>query len=504
MVMAPVSSASAAPQAASTGQTVASSGARVAPVPVAAGVSGVSTGAPAVASGAPTMGAPQNISTQALLTLLQTLGKPLPGTVAQAPQGAAGGNAGPGTTSLPLTLTVPQSATSTAGGTVSTSLPLPAGSSAPPAGTPVTVQAEGNASAPRIGVMVTGAAPTSAESLRADATRQSSLAPLLADVAKLTGSHTAAQPGAAKSLDAALGRLLGFSLDADAPLDASTLRSAIEGARSGTLSGSAATQGSSPQTPMQSALGALARALGMALPAVPDGNAQAQPQGKQLAPQQTPQPGAQQQGLPQGESATRPLAPPLPDGAQPSRLLAHPLAPDAPDLSDPAVLQALKGKTEAALSRLNLLQATDQTATRAGDSGPSLRWDVPFLIGQEAAVLGVVIDQDDGSETGADEPLKSWRFRFAFESQALGGVEGLVALHTQTLKTDANPHLDIAVWASEPNVLARLDATRADLVKRLQTEGLQIDSLTIAPTDDLPKPDLVPDYEQTHRVDLSS
>lgn len=500
--MAPVSSASAAQKAASTGQTVASAGARVAPVPSAAGVSGVSAGGAAVALGAPTAGVPQQISTQALMTLLQTLGKPLSGSVAQAPQGGPGTSPGTGggSTNLPLTLTVPQSA-ATAGGTISTSLPLPAGSAAPPAGTPLMVQAEGSTSAPRIVVTVTGTAPTSPDSLRADAARQSSLAPLLADVAKLAGQQVTGQPGVSKNLDAALGRILGFSLDADVPLDANTLRSAIEGARTGPLPGSTAPPAAASQPPMQSALGALARALGMALPVVLDGITQAQPQATQQASQQ----GGQQQGSAQSEAAARPVAPPLPDGAQPSRLLAHPLASDAPDLTDPAVLQALKGKAEAALSRLNLLQAGDQTTTaRAGEAGPSLRWDVPFLIGQEAAVLGVMIDQDDGTDANSDERLKSWRFRFAFESQVLGGVEGLVALHNQTVKPDADPHLDIAVWASEPSILARLEATRADLVKRLQTEGLQIDSLTIAPTDDLPKPDVVPDHEQTHRVDLSS
>ncbi|MEQ8655733.1 MAG: hypothetical protein RIC24_00295 [Hyphomicrobiales bacterium] len=501
MVMVPVSSASAAQKAASTGQTVASAGARVAPVPGAAGVSGATAGGAAVVLGAPTAGLPQQITTQALMTLLQTLGKPLSGSVAQAPQGAPGAPAGGGSTNLSVTLTVPQSATSTAGGTISTSLPLPTGSAAPPAGTPVTVQAEGSPNAPRIAVTVTGAAPTSPDSLRADAARQSSLAPLLADVAKLAGQPTTGSPAATKNLDAALGRILGFSLDADMPLDANTLRSAIEGARTGPLTGSNAPQSTASQTPMQSALGALARALGMVLPAVPEGNAQAQTQGTQQASQQ----GAQQLGSPKGDTAgARPTPPPLPDGAQPSRLLAHPLSSDAPDLTDPAVLQTLKGKAEAALSRLNLLQAGDQTAARAGEAGSSLRWDVPFLIGQEAAVLGVVIDQDDASDARDDERLKSWRFRFAFESQVLGGVEGLVALHSQTIKPEADPHLDIAVWASEPSVRARLEATRYDLVKRLQTEGLQIDSLTIAPTDDLPKPNVVPDHEQTHRVDLFS
>jgi hypothetical protein len=506
MMMAPLTSTSPAPQAAPSGQSVASAAARVTPVAQSSALAGLVAGASTGGTGVPTTAQPQQISAQALLTLIQTLGKPLSGTVGQPTPvsggsgGSSAGGGGGSQSSLPLTLALPQGTTGSPASTVQTSLPLPAGTTPPPSGTPVLVQAEGEANAPRLGVTVSGAAQTSPSTLRADAARQSSFAPLLADVAKLTR-----QPSLPTGLDAALGRIMGFALDADAPIDSTTLKSVVEGASSGLTTPTAASTGSPQpaQTPMQTALGALVRALGLAMPEG-DGKPAPQTSQGQPSPSNTPAQQANTSAITKpggGQSAT---PPPLPNGAQPSRLLAHPLPLDAPDLTDPAVLQTLKGKTEAVLSRLNLLQAgSDTTNQRVGDTGPALRWDVPLLIGQEAAVLGVAIDRDGGSENDHDDRFISWRFRFAFESQALGGVEGLVALHQTPAKTDADPHLDIAVWAHEPNVLARLDSSRVALVERLQALGLVIDSLTLAPADDMPG-DPSPSENVQHRVDVSS
>jgi hypothetical protein len=499
MMMAPLSSTSPASQAAPSGQSVASAASRVAPVAQSSALAGLVAGASTAGTAAPTAAQPQQISAQALLTLLQTLGKPLSGSVGQ-PAPGSGGGGGSLQSSLPLTLTLPQGTTGSPASTVQTSLPLPAGTTPPPSGTPVLVQAEGEANAPRLGVTVAGAAQTSPSTMRADAARQSSFAPLLADVAKLTG-----QPSLPKGLDAVLGRIMGFALDADAPIESSTLKNVVEGARSG-LTPSTATSTGNPQpaqTPMQTALGALVRALGLAMP---DGDGPPTPQASQApsSSSSTPGPQANTNAIAKPGGGQPATPPPLPNGAQPSRLLAHPLPLDAPDLTDPAVLQTLKGKAEATLSRLNLLQAGgDTTNQRVGDTGPALRWDVPLLIGQEAAVLGVAIDRDGGSENDRDDRLTSWRFRFAFESQALGGVEGLVALHQTPVKADADPHLDIAVWAHEPSVLARLDSSRVALVERLQALGLVIDSLTLAPADDMPG-DPAPSENVQHRVDVSS
>lgn len=589
MSMAPVSTTSSAQPGGSAGQTVASTGPRVAPIAAAQTGNAVTSGGAGVVATPTTQagGLAQQISAQALLTLLQTLGKPLSGAV------QSGGSSG----SLQLQLTMPQLATaqghgaqgsgtqgagapgagvptvsgqattgqatsvqiaggpaqgapttggqtvagqasaspaignlaSVASGTggqtapkqISTSLPLPQGANSPAPGTPVQVQAEGAGTAVRIRVTVTGHAPVSPDSLRSDAARQASLAPLMGDVAKLAG-----QSSASKGIAAAIERLMGFTLDADAPLNAQNLRAAVEGARGGTtISGKPAAPTQSSPTPanmmqstanapsaaspdrpspptqplvlsqtllpisssgvpaantMQTAIGALIRALGLAQP---DAGAQGKTADGQAVAQ------------PSGKSAPPPQAADM----RPSKLPAALLPADTPDMGDPAQMQVLKGKAEAALSRLNLLQAQDLGPTqRGGDSLPALRWDVPLLIGQEAALLGVAIDRDGEHGSEKDGKAQTWRFRFAFESRALGGVEGVVALH----QPGDNQHVDVAVWAGEPPVLARLEARRMALVERLQALGVTVDSLTLGSTDDLPEP--AAEQLQQHRVDVSS
>ena len=501
--MAPVSSAATAPASTgSTGPSVASAAPRLTPAQPTAPVAGRSTGAnmAALLSAASPGGQtnlPQNVSAQALLTLLQALGKPLAGTVGRMTQGltqtgGASGTPAPGSAGgMPVTVTMPQVASMGAAGApvqISTVLPLPAGTSAPPAGTPILLEAEGSAQVPRLAVTVTDSAPISQQSLRSDAARQSSLAPLLADIAKLIG-----QPSLPRGVDAALGRILGLTLDADAPLDGAKLKAVVEGGRGG-MPMPASSTGGQPQPSMQTALGALIRALGLSLPKgeQPQPPAQSVSQaGGQTAPGQQ----AQAQGK----------ALPLPVGAQPSRLLAHALPDQMPDLSDPATIQALKTKAESALSRLNLLQAGDMAgSTRGSEAMTGLRWDIPLLIGQEAALLGVMIEGDGGSDRERERRERNWRFRFAFESQSLGDVEGLVALHGSAEQQGEDPHLDIAVWASEPTIRARLDAMRGDLIARLKAAGMQIDSLTIAALDSLPDVHPTPDHDVLHRVDVSS
>jgi hypothetical protein len=93
MMMAPLSSTSPAPQAAPSGQSVASAAARVAPVAQSSALAGLVAGASTGGTGVPTTAQPQQISAQALLTLIQTLGKPLSGTVGQ-PAPVSGGSGG--------------------------------------------------------------------------------------------------------------------------------------------------------------------------------------------------------------------------------------------------------------------------------------------------------------------------------------------------------------------------------------------------------------------------
>lgn len=489
MAVAPLSSVQTA------GPNTAQAGPRVAPVSTAAPVA-QGGGQPAANAAAGSQQTAQQaaalvkqVTTQALLTLMQNLGKPLSGTT-------TGTTAAPSTTSGP-TLNL-QVQLPSAGGqpaqTLATGLSLPKGSAVPLPGTPVSLSAETTANGPRIAVAVQGTAAPSPESLRADAVRQGSLAPLMADVAKLSGQPGTSQPGVSKAVDVAIGKLMGFSLDGE--MTGANLRTAIDGARgmpqSATLPQSAplptGIQGGA-QGGVQGALGALIRALGLAMP---------------HAAVQLDKGTAQAQAQPTGEQ--KPGAPNLPaDAKQATKAPALPLPLDAPDMADPAQLQALRTKAEAALSRLNLLQSRMQDSgaqAARGEGPPAVRWDVPLMIGQEAALLGVAIERD-GSATGLDQDRHlHWRFRFAFQSSKHGEVEGMVALQ-QSVESEGS-HIDVAVWAQKPGVLAMLEATRSELVTTLETLGIHTNSLTIAPVEEAPHQEVNAADRSRHLVDVQS
>ncbi|GAB5509443.1 MAG: hypothetical protein Rhims3KO_08440 [Hyphomicrobiales bacterium] len=479
------------PSVVTKGPNTAQAGPRVAPVTGAAPIAqgGGQAGAQAAQGTQPTAqqaaAAVKQVTTQALLTLMQSLGKPLSGTTTGTTSPLPNAS-GP---TLNVQVQMPNAGGQTANGalgqTIAANLPLPKGSPVPLPGTPVLLTAEATASGPRLAVSVQGAAPPSPENLRMDAVRQGSLAPLMADIAKLSG-----QPGANKAVDAAIGKLMGFAIDSD--VAGSTLRNAVDGARSlPQMAGQPTSTG--PQAGVQSALGALIRALGIAIP-----DAQA----KTLA--HTNQGKAQPQ-LPQ-TADQKPVVPNLPsDTRQPTKAVAQTVPADAPDLADPTQLQALRTKAEAALSRLNLLQSRMQensTQPARGEGPPAVRWDVPLMIGQEAALLGVAIERDGNAPGSGQDRHLHWRFRFAFQSALHGEVEGMVALHQSV--EDEGSQVDVAVWVQKPGVLAMLEATRPDLVAKLEALGINTISLTIAPIENAPNPEVRATDTSRHLVDVRS
>lgn len=441
----------------------------------------------------------KQVTSQALLTLMQSLGKPLSGTTT--------GTTPPSSTSAGPTLNVqvqvPISGAQTAqtaqtAQNLATSLPLPKGSAVPLPGTPISLSAETTASGPRLAVTIQGSAAPSPESLRVDAARQGSLTPLMADIAKLSGQPATGQPSISKVADAAIGKLMGFSIDGE--VTGNALRNAVDGGRgvapSATMPSMAGLAGggvqglpTGAQPGVQSALGALIRALGLSMT---EGSAKSEP-GSLPSPQINGQkPGSSAPNLPA-------------DAKQPTKASALPLPADAPDMSDPVQLQALRTKAEAALSRLNLLQSRMQDGgaqAARGEGPPAIRWDVPLMMGQEAALLGVAIERD-GSASGSDQDQRlHWRFRFAFQSAKHGEVEGMVALHQASQSEGSD--IDIAVWAQKPSVLDILESTRADLVAKLETLGIQTNSLTIAPVEDAPRREVNDAARSRHLVDVRS
>ena len=498
-------------QAASPVAQVAGSAPRVAPVSSTAPLQARSAGQPAPQA-VPTPSATQSganvarqVSAQLLQSMIQTLGKPLPGQVASPQSGLSSSAAN----QLSLQLTLPSGATSSVTGgqtpasgqpqSVSVRLPLPAGQTLPAVGTPVSVGSNGDG----LTVSVRGPAPITTESLRADVAKQTSVAPAMADVARLTASPN---PGGG-SIDNALARLMGFTLGGDDPVSPQTLRGLLDGARvmpnpaSATANIASPAGGSGPGS-MQNALGALIRALGLSQPAQqPTGAQQQTGTASQTGPQHTPG----------GENSN-----PLPrDAGRPSKLPSIPLPLDAPDLSDPTQVQNLQRKLDGALSRLNLLQGLGAESQRGAEQGQSLRLDIPLLLGQEVAVLGLAIDQENEAGGADRERPNHWRFRFAFESQAHGGIEGLVAMRTPSLATPnsgdteaglgADPvQLDVAVWVTDEATLARLEASREVLAKALASHDLVLTSLTLAPSEDAPEPAEHGHDDSPHLVDRNS
>lgn len=124
--------------------------------------------------------------------------------------------------------------------------------------------------------------------------------------------------------------------------------------------------------------------------------------------------------------------------------------------------------------------------------------------------MGVAIDQDAHHASQRTQESRNWRFRFGFESKALGGIDGVVALRQVGIAgaheapahdAHVDAHVDVGVWADDEAVLARLQAQREPLVEQLRALGLIVDSLTIASADAHPDKASPPDH---HHVDLSS
>lgn len=431
--------------------------------PTASASMGTSGGKSAQAVTAQQVAGPGQISADALKSLLQALGRPLSGQVTSP---APAGNPGLGAPTLNLSLSLPgapAAAISAAGApALSTSLPLPAGTAPPAVGTAalVSLQTSGG-----IEVRLSGPDPADKTSARADMagqkavdlSRQASLAPLVADLARLGGSPQAAVRG----LDGAIARLMGFSLDASAEITPQGLKTAFEGARSAAQPAGPMPSALPGTGGMQGALGALIKALGLAIAGQSGASSGAATPGDGSVPSQP--------------------APPPGNGDRPSRLPSQALPLNMPDLADRAQVMALKNKAEAALCRLNLLtsanQETGQPLAR-GDAGGNLRWDVPLPMGQEVAVLGLAVEADGRSQDTQDGGDRTWRLRFAFESSQHGALEGLVALHL-SVGADVKPRLDIGIWSSDTKVRERLEASRGALNRSLGELGFQVDSLTV-------------------------
>ena len=276
------------------------------------------------------------------------------------------------------------------------------------------------------------------------AARQDSVAPLLANLAALSGRMAALPPPVA---EAAM-RLLGarISLDRGAP-DGETLKQSV--LRSGVFLDAMSKPGA-PQPPQPGDTKAALLALRTAL------NAWLGPELAPVAPvaRRPPPPtrGAQPHGV-KGELPT------LPEGASPK---------------DSG--RTLLGQAEAALSRLRLLQLSSlpQDAARAAAPGAAgaAEWnlELPMLLGHELALMGVQIQRDGGRGRG-EKRERGWRMAFSLSFAALGEVGAQVALYGSSAS--------VSIWAEAPETAAALEEMLPELTPALMAKGLSVGSVRV-------------------------
>ncbi len=262
------------------------------------------------------------------------------------------------------------------------------------------------------------------------AARQNSIVPLLARLAALGPQLNALPPQAAQ----AIVRLLAMRLEAGG-LDGKALQGAVNAA--GVLARPAVGTAATAPT-MKSALlqlrGGLSGVPGAAIEAVAAVSGRPHP----------PVNGDEAR-------AVRAELPPPMEGEEPAR--------------------GLLGHTDAALSRLKLLQhASQPPELRPGTPAQQeLRVEVPLMIGAETALVQLVVDREPRRREQPGQ--RGWRMRFAFASQQTGEVGAEVGLF--------GPSVSVALWADTPEMEAAMAEGLDELRAALLAEGLEAGSIGV-------------------------
>jgi len=169
-------------------------------------------------------------------------------------------------------------------------------------------------------------------------------------------------------------------------------------------------------------------------------------------------------------TAERP-APPI-KGEPPRAPTPQASVPDLPaDSHDTA--RTLLGQTDAALSRLKLLQSASQPADiRTDTPAPrnELRVEIPMLLGAETGILQLMVERD-ARHKREPERQRGWRMRFAMNFSATGEVGADIALLGHSAS--------VAIWAADPETADALDALLPELAPAIQRHGLELTSLRV-------------------------
>lgn len=133
--------------------------------------------------------------------------------------------------------------------------------------------------------------------------------------------------------------------------------------------------------------------------------------------------------------------------------------------------RSLLHQTEAALSRIRLLQLASLPQDTARGASPAAEWtlEVPVLLGNELAVAQLRIAGD--GRNGAAKRDRNWRLQFSVDFSVLGEVGAQIGF--------GNNRTSVALWAEQPETASALEAMLPELGAALAARGLEVGSLRV-------------------------
>jgi hypothetical protein len=130
----------------------------------------------------------------------------------------------------------------------------------------------------------------------------------------------------------------------------------------------------------------------------------------------------------------------------------------------------LHAETDAAVSRLKLMQLASLPDSDPGKpSAPSLRMELPFLIGHELVMAQIQVGRD--APRREQDRKRGWTMRFALNFSQTGEVGAEVGVLGKAV--------NVALWAAEPETAAAMEETLPDLTRSLEAVGLRPGAIQI-------------------------
>ena len=167
-------------------------------------------------------------------------------------------------------------------------------------------------------------------------------------------------------------------------------------------------------------------------------------------------------GAPAPAATGREAAPP-PIKGLPLRAAMIEAPPPLPDAARD-VGRLLHSEVDAAVSRVKLMQlASLPDADPGKPAAPTLRMELPFLIGHELVMAQIQVGRD-GARREA-ERKRGWTLRFALNYSATGEVGAEVGVLGKAV--------NVSLWAAEPETASAMAETLPELTRALEAVGLK-------------------------------